>query len=587
MSWPLASFALVAAVLAVGWLAFERSRPSARMVALVATLSALAALGRDAFAALDEVKPITAMTFVVGYCLGPLPGFTVGAIGMLASNMLLGQGPWTPWQMAAWGIVGLLGAATGKLARRRLGRLSLALGCALAALIAKETMNLYGWTIGAAHTPAALLLEVAKGLPFDAVDVVSTLLFGLAFGPELGRLLMRLQARTTVEWRQAGAIVPAALALLVVVSLVRAAPANAIPRKAVLARAVAYLRAAQKQDGGYGPEAGARSAELYTAWAAIGLAAAGRRPLHFLKDGHSPLSALRAGADTLESVGDVERTILALRACGVSAGTLAGRDLATRLTRAVERDGAVEGQVNLTAFGILALRASGDRSSDPDVRAAGRWLVTQQNKDGGFSFATRGDASEVDVTAAAIEGLVAAGDAGTVAVSRAVAFLRDAESGSGGFPLQPGEEPNAQSTAWAVQALVAAGQPLASGGRSPISYLERLAGGDGSIRYAQGNPQTPVWVTAEALAALARRPLPVEGPAAAPRAAARRTVAPSAAGSSGVQPSVPEPRAGRRSGAGSSGVQPSVPERLAARAILAVAAFATRCIHAVSALMGR
>ena len=105
MSWPLASFLLVAGVLAIGWLVYERRRPSARMAAVVAVMAALAALGRDAFAALPDVKPITAMTLVVGYVLGPIPGFTVGALGMLVSNFLLGQGPYTPWQMAACKIV--------------------------------------------------------------------------------------------------------------------------------------------------------------------------------------------------------------------------------------------------------------------------------------------------------------------------------------------------------------------------------------------------------------------------------------------------------------------------------------------------
>ena len=66
------------------------------MVAVVATLAAVAALGRDAFVALPDVKPITAITFVVGYALGPLPGFTVGAIGMLASNVDARPGPLHP-----------------------------------------------------------------------------------------------------------------------------------------------------------------------------------------------------------------------------------------------------------------------------------------------------------------------------------------------------------------------------------------------------------------------------------------------------------------------------------------------------------
>ncbi len=93
MSWPLASFLLVGVVLALGWLAYERRRPSARMVAVVGTLAAVAALGRDAFVALPDVKPITAITLVVGYALGPLPGFTVGAVGHADVELPARPGP--------------------------------------------------------------------------------------------------------------------------------------------------------------------------------------------------------------------------------------------------------------------------------------------------------------------------------------------------------------------------------------------------------------------------------------------------------------------------------------------------------------
>ncbi len=204
MSWPLASVLLVGLVLFAGWIAYERSKPSARVVATVATLSAVAALGRDAFVALPEVKPITAFTLVVGYALGPLPGFTVGAIGMLASNMVLGQGPYTPWQMAAWGLVGLAGAALGWLSGRRMGRLPLACACAASALAAKEIMNAFTWTIGASHTPAAFL-AIAGGtaLPYDLLDAGASFLFGLAFAPELARILVRVRTRMDIHWEQA------------------------------------------------------------------------------------------------------------------------------------------------------------------------------------------------------------------------------------------------------------------------------------------------------------------------------------------------------------------------------------------------
>jgi energy-coupling factor transport system substrate-specific component len=173
------------------------------MAAVVAVMSALAALGRDAFVALPDVKPITAMTLVVGYALGPLPGFTVGALGMLVSNFVLGQGPYTPWQMAAWGIVGLAGAALGALSRRRVRRVALALACALAALVAAEIMDVYTWTLGAAHTPAAYLAVAGQALPFDITGVVSSFLFGLAFAPELAQVLGRVRVRMDVTWARA------------------------------------------------------------------------------------------------------------------------------------------------------------------------------------------------------------------------------------------------------------------------------------------------------------------------------------------------------------------------------------------------
>src|SRR5436190_13677814 len=203
MSWPLAAFARGAGVLGIGWLAYERARPSARMVAVVATLAALAALGRDAFVALPDVKPITAMTLVVGYALGPLAGFSVGALGMLASNVLLGQGPYTPWQMAAWGIVGLGGAALAALSRRSLGRAGLAVACGGAAFAAKQVMNAYTWTVGASHTPGAFLAIAGTALPFDLTDVVASMIFGLAFAPELARLLARVRVRMQVQWEPA------------------------------------------------------------------------------------------------------------------------------------------------------------------------------------------------------------------------------------------------------------------------------------------------------------------------------------------------------------------------------------------------
>jgi energy-coupling factor transport system substrate-specific component len=545
MSWPLASFLLVGVVLGLGWLAYERRRPSTRMVAVVATLAAVAALGRDAFVALPDVKPITAIAFVVGYALGPLPGFTVGAIGMLASNVMLGQGPYTPWQMAAWGLVGLAGAGLGRLTRRRLGRVPLALACALAALGAKEIMNFYTWTIGASHTPAALLIAIANGLPFDITDTLATLLFALAFGPELARLLARTRERMTVSWEEAapgtaaGALVILTLALGVSLFIspggtsalaatssstgnaTHSAPPAEVSTSYALVHASAaslspelsYLVSAQNSDGGFGGTSGQGSSELYTAWTAMGLAAAGRDPASVRRDGHSVLDSLRGEVSTLQGVGDEERTILAARACGASAYSFAGHDLVAEMLRTRESDDSFDNQVNLTAFAIFALRAVGHSAGYGAIREAAGWIERQQNSDGGFSFGAHGSPSDVDDTAAVLQALVDAGAHDARVLGAAADYLIRSQNLDGGFPQQYGGESNAQSTAWAVQGLLAAGRNPASvrrhGSRSPVGYLETLLAPGGSIRYSRTSAQTPVWVTAEALIALAGKTFPV------------------------------------------------------------------------------
>jgi energy-coupling factor transport system substrate-specific component len=534
MSWMLASFAIVAGVLLVGWLAYERSRPSARMVAVVATLAAVAALGRDAFVALPDVKPITAIALVVGYALGPLPGFTVGAIGMLASNMMLGQGPYTPWQMAAWGFVGLAGALLGRVSGRRMGRVGLALSCAAMALVAKEIMNLYTWTLGAAHTPAAFLLIAGQALPFDITDTVASFVFGLAFGPELARLLGRMRARMDIRWEPtpptapqptgspvhppAGAV-PLVLAVVALSGIAALSSSSATARASSAAAAsvspeISFLERAQNADGGFGGAPGQHSSELYSAWVAIGLAAAGRNPLMLTRDGHSVLAALRGEASTLEDTGDDERTILALHACGLSASDFPGPSLLAGVLRERSSDGSFDQLVNITAFAIFALRVAGSSADNHVVNDAGRWLAAQQNPDGGFGFAGRGGGEDVDDTAAALQAVIDAGaQRGSAVVARAVGYLRRAQNPDGGFPQQPGGESNAQSTAWAVQGLDAAGVDVGAfkraGSRSPLGYLQSLVAPNGSVRYSRTSAQSPVWVTAQALTALAGKPFPV------------------------------------------------------------------------------
>ncbi|MEA2216499.1 MAG: energy-coupling factor transport system substrate-specific component [Solirubrobacteraceae bacterium] len=543
MSWQLASFAIVLAALAVAFWWYERSEPPAKLLAVVATLAALAALGRDAFAAIPDVKPITAIVLVGGIAFGARPGFAIGAIAALASNILLGEGPWTPWQMLGWGIVGLLGAGLGAALReRRPPPLLLALACALSAEVFNLVLDVYTWTGTGNHSLAGFGLVLGSALVFDLTHVAASFAFGLAFGPGLLRMLVRVRARLQVSWEAAPAAPrppglaallggpPSALALLLsvpVLALGVTACANATKSatgasgaaqdaRVAVGRELAYLASAQNPDGGFGAAPGLQSSELYSAWAAIGLAAGGRSPLSLSRGGRTVLDALKAEATTLNGAGDLERTILALRACGVSVRALPGGDPVARLLRFRATDGSFTHLSNLTAFGILALRAAGYGPRASTVAKAGRWLARQQNADGGFSFGTRGGGSDVDDTAAAMQALAAASPRRGQALARAASFLRHAQNLDGGYPQQVGGTSNAQSTAWAVQGLTVAGadpRKVRRGGSvSPLAYLESLILANGSVRYSRTGAQTPVWVTAQALTALAGRPFPITAP---------------------------------------------------------------------------
>lgn len=111
------SFLVLAAVLAGFHACFERRPARAEEIVLIASLAALAAAGRIPFAAIPGVQPTSFVVILSGMALGPLPGGMIGSVAAFVSNAFLGQGPWTPWQMLAWGA---MGASAGWLGRRGL-----------------------------------------------------------------------------------------------------------------------------------------------------------------------------------------------------------------------------------------------------------------------------------------------------------------------------------------------------------------------------------------------------------------------------------------------------------------------------------
>lgn len=102
----LLTLVVVLASMGIFFASYEASRPRLRDIMPTVVLAALAAVGRILFAPIPDFKPVSAIAIIAGIAFGRKSGFMVGALAALASNFFFGQGPWTPWQMYAWGLVG-------------------------------------------------------------------------------------------------------------------------------------------------------------------------------------------------------------------------------------------------------------------------------------------------------------------------------------------------------------------------------------------------------------------------------------------------------------------------------------------------
>jgi energy-coupling factor transport system substrate-specific component len=553
MSWQAASFLILGAVLLGGFAWYERSRPPSQVVALAAALAALGVAGRIAFAALPNVKPTTDIVIFAGYALGPAPGFAIGALTGLVSNFWFGEGPWTPWQMAAWGLCGVLGAALA-LGGRRPGRLTLAAVCGLAGVGFGALMNFYEMSYGGDLSLQRFLALESRAVLFNAAHAIGNVTLALVAGPAMVRMLVRFRER--FEWRAPAA----ATALLVALAVVTLLPARA--QASDTGRAVAWLASAQNADGGWGDAPGRASSTAMTCWAMLGLEAAGRNPLDVARGAGTPVDFLRAHTGELSSSGDFARTILALEGAGVDPRSFGGRDLVAALIKRRRRDGSFEGWPSTTAFAVLALRQAG---ASGGLGRSLSWLASVQNADGGWGDVP-GSPSTVDDTGAAMQAMPK-----TEAARRGLAYLRAAQSPDGGFALGGSGAVNSQSTAWAAQGMLAVGaDPAAAGagGGSALGYLSARQAADGHFRYSASSDQTPVWVTGQALAAAAGKPFPISPPprsansAPTPPASPAAGHSPSQPGSKGTTPTSPSSGNLPSPGSNGTGSSPSSSEGL-------------------------
>lgn len=161
------------------FMVFEGRKPQAREMIVLATLAGIATAGRGAFFMIPHFKPMVAIVIITGISFGAESGFLVGAVTMLVSNMLFGQGPWTPWQMLALGMIGFISGVLHRVGMLPAKRLTL---CIYGFLM---TVFVYGGIMNPASvvmsvyevTWQSLLAAYISGLPVDLVHAASTFLF--------------------------------------------------------------------------------------------------------------------------------------------------------------------------------------------------------------------------------------------------------------------------------------------------------------------------------------------------------------------------------------------------------------------------
>ena len=192
-NWGLIAILLAVLVIVAFFFKFESVALGSKEIALVAMLVTISAFLRIPFAAIPSLQPCTYLIVCSGYVFGPIAGFMVGAMTPLISNFFLGQGPWTLYQMLAWGLIGY-GAAY--LPRFKPGRKGLIVVGVVCGYIFGLITNIYFWLYFAYPlTLSTLLFAQLSSFWFDTFHAIGNAVFLGLFGMKTIAILERYKKR--------------------------------------------------------------------------------------------------------------------------------------------------------------------------------------------------------------------------------------------------------------------------------------------------------------------------------------------------------------------------------------------------------
>lgn len=173
------------------FIGFEKKQHDVKKLILIATMVALAVLGRFVFAALPGFKPVTAMVVITAMYFGSEVGFLTGALSAVISNFYFGQGPWTPFQMLSWGIIGFIaGVLCEKLKNSKITLIIYAVISGIAYSLLMDIWNVI-WADGYFNL-TRYIAAIVSAAQFTIIYAVSNVIFLLMFSKPIGKILNRV-----------------------------------------------------------------------------------------------------------------------------------------------------------------------------------------------------------------------------------------------------------------------------------------------------------------------------------------------------------------------------------------------------------
>lgn len=187
-------------ILFMSYFYFEKSNSGTKEIAVIATLSAFAAVSRMVFAPIPNVKPVTFLVAISGFVFGPYEGFLIGSTAAFLSNIFFGQGPWTPWQMFSWGLVGILSGIWGK-RKKGVSAVTFSIICFIFGFMFDWIMNI--WYVSAFIKPISIKSIIGAyiaGFTFDILHGGGSFIFSIIFYDSFLPVLKRYKMKLDISY---------------------------------------------------------------------------------------------------------------------------------------------------------------------------------------------------------------------------------------------------------------------------------------------------------------------------------------------------------------------------------------------------